>query len=1418
MLQLLTNQFFSSKRKPKRKSAKSTELSFESLEGRCMLATFTVTNANDGLVDSAGDLPGSLRQAIFDANANDRTDTIVFSSFFDSQRTIDLQSQLPTITDGLTISGPGRDLLTLDAGNGTDNTFGTNDGYRIFDIDDGDINTSISVVLSGLTLTGGDTERDEREFLFPRGENGDGGAIRSSESLSLIDSAVIGNASGNFSGGGGAIFSSGDLVVSGSVITGNMADDDGGGINSSGSLTVNRSSITGNIARFNNGGGIFSSGSLTVNQSTIASNTSGSRGGGINSTGTATITSSTVSENATEDEIFGGFDGGSGGGIFSSGTLNLVDSTVSGNATGQGGQAYYVFGGEYNGKIYGGYIRNAGDGGSGGGIFSSGILSISSSTVSGNVTGSSGEDPYGDGLYMGEGGFGGGVAVPDGVVSITNSTITGNTAASSGGGVSGQQGFFGDGPQAAFISSTIIAGNAANGEVYTGFGSSPTVGLDIDALSIAAAVQFESSLIGDGSDSGLTASPVGAADSNGNLVGTFDSPIDPLLAPLASNGGPTQTHALQRNSPALDAGEPGFAFGFDQRGAPFSRTLVGRIDIGSFESTQTLVVNSLGDFEDDSNAATLSLREAIIIANSDAAPDTITFSSLFDTQQTIDLGSQLPTISQPLTINGPGQELLTLDAGNGADGIFGTQDGYRIFDISDGDSSNEIRVALNGLTLTGGDVSETASGGGAIRSRESLVVSDSTISGNTAGPAPNFNDLSGGGGGGIQNSGSLQVIRSTISNNLTGQHGGGGGIFSSGTLTVLETSIQDNATRGFFAGDSSFGSRSGGGIFSDGSLVISSSTISGNSTAAGDNEGSQFYSASNGGDGGGIFSRGSLVISNSEISGNTTGQGGDGYNNFGFIGREGGNGGSGAGIFSIGESVITGSTVSGNLTGSGGYGGVDDSIPGTLYLMYGGDGGDGGGVFASGALTLTNSTISGNATGQGAPGGFLGGGYYGADGNGGGIYRDGAVEFLIVNSTVTNNVAEGTGGGIGQNTNAKVTNDGRLLVQNSIIAGNSDDGAAPDLEAPGPNEQEFFFGVESSLIGDATGSGLSSGAFGLPDADGNIIGSAASPVDPLLSPLGFNGGLTQTHALQLDSPAVNAGNNSFVADLPTDQRGFGFDRVEFGVVDIGAFEFDGVSVPPTVSSIVRDEGGVLERPDLIETFSVSFDIDVSVSASSLQVRNDTVGGAPVNLSNVLFDYDPTTFTATWDFSSETLQAGFYSFELTDSIVSTNGNVGLDGNSNGASGGSLIQSVYVALPGDANLDGQVDVLGDAFALVGNLGTTDGASWAQGDFNGDGTVDVLSDAFILVGQLGQSVVPPMASAASSNRMTDTPRQLTAEPEKPTLMPVDESVSLVILQEGERQPTLPSSSAVKLALAGSQAIDDAFAADSLLDDGLF
>ena len=62
----------------------------------------------------------------------------------------------------------------------------------------------------------------------------------------------------------------------------------------------------------------------------------------------------------------------------------------------------------------------------------------------------------------------------------------------------------------------------------------------------------------------------------------------------------------------------------------------------------------------------------------------------------------------------------------------------------------------------------------------------------------------------------------------------------------------------------------------------------------------------------------------------------------------------------------------------------------------------------------------------------------------------------------------------------------------------------------------------------------------------------------------------------------------------------------------------------------------------------------------------------------------------------------------------------------------------ALLGDVNLDGTVDVLSDAFALVGNLGQSS-TSRSQGDLNADRVVDVLNDAFILVGQLGQSNDP-------------------------------------------------------------------------------
>ena len=64
------------------------------------------------------------------------------------------------------------------------------------------------------------------------------------------------------------------------------------------------------------------------------------------------------------------------------------------------------------------------------------------------------------------------------------------------------------------------------------------------------------------------------------------------------------------------------------------------------------------------------------------------------------------------------------------------------------------------------------------------------------------------------------------------------------------------------------------------------------------------------------------------------------------------------------------------------------------------------------------------------------------------------------------------------------------------------------------------------------------------------------------------------------------------------------------------------------------------------------------------------------------------------------------------------------------------------PGDFNCDGSVDVLEDAFVLIGSLGDTV-TSYSDGDANFDGSVTVLEDAFVLVANLGETNEEPAAA---------------------------------------------------------------------------
>jgi hypothetical protein len=118
------------------------------------------------------------------------------------------------------------------------------------------------------------------------------------------------------------------------------------------------------------------------------------------------------------------------------------------------------------------------------------------------------------------------------------------------------------------------------------------------------------------------------------------------------------------------------------------------------------------------------------------------------------------------------------------------------------------------------------------------------------------------------------------------------------------------------------------------------------------------------------------------------------------------------------------------------------------------------------------------------------------------------------------------------------------VLHNTLIAGNLRGATGT---APADVFGALYSGSDYNLIGDGTGmTGLSNGV------NGNLVGSADSPIDPLLAPLDDNGGPTFTHALLSGSPAIDAGNNAYATDW--DQRGPGYPRIVNGIIDIGAFE------------------------------------------------------------------------------------------------------------------------------------------------------------------------------------------------------------------------------------------------------------------------
>jgi CSLREA domain-containing protein len=295
-------------------------------------------------------------------------------------------------------------------------------------------------------------------------------------------------------------------------------------------------------------------------------------GGGIYAGADMTLDRVVVTQNTAD----AGTDAYGGGIAVGGGTLTLRRSTLSGNtATTSGTLATNV-------HAYGGGIA----------VFNGGMLVVDHSTISGNtahgviVTPSSGSNAsgHGGGVYAGDD------------VQIDQSTISGNTASGSGGdsNIGGGGGYYEDNNGALTLTGSTISDNTVVGSGVFTDGANvdliPQPGATVKSSIIANPIGG-SNCISNGTplvSNGYNLDEDGSCDFNQ----TTDLTGDPMLGPLADNGGPTQTEKVLAGSAVIDRGKS-FGATTDQRGFGFPRisdspTITNAVggdgaDIGAYE-------------------------------------------------------------------------------------------------------------------------------------------------------------------------------------------------------------------------------------------------------------------------------------------------------------------------------------------------------------------------------------------------------------------------------------------------------------------------------------------------------------------------------------------------------------------------------------------------------------------------------------------------------------------------------------------------------------------------------------------------------------------------------------------------------------------------------------------------------------------
>ncbi|MFP4053627.1 MAG: LamG-like jellyroll fold domain-containing protein [Phycisphaerae bacterium] len=376
----------------------------------------------------------------------------------------------------------------------------------------------------------------------------------------------------------------------------------------------------------------------------------------------------------------------------------------------------------------------------------------------------------------------------------------------------------------------------------------------------------------------------------------------------------------------------------------------------------------------------------------------------------------------------------------------------------------------------------------------------------------------------------------------------GGALYNAGTLTLVDVSIGSCIAYG-----------SGGGVFNaaGASLTLVDSSVGSNRATWG----------------GAIANEGELEVRNLRLLSNHAIDHGGGLHNLGTADLQqtlltGNHAGLGGGAYNGGTLTVDALLAAGNRA-SGAGGGLYNASTAAATLtdatFTGNRAEDGGGVAnLDGDLNLTQVTLSGNR----------------ADGNGGGLFVSGTNAVAeAVHVTVTGNIADadqeagGDGGGV------YVASPAQMTLLNSIVAGN-------------------FRGVDWRYIDDVAGGfdpasthnliGTVTGSTGL-ESTGSVWGTDADPLDARIDRLRDNGGFAPTHAIFIDSPAAEAGDNAVTnaAGLTEDQRGHA--RIQDGTgdgteqVDMGAFEHRENHVPSLTG--VRPLGGAVSG----RSFRIGYD-------------------------------------------------------------------------------------------------------------------------------------------------------------------------------------------------------------------------------------